>query len=359
MKKLLLFLFTLTIFLFSFSEYIVVSDKIIAGVDNFYNFDGLFIGKSEKFLSGKGELFVVEFKKEKNYFVLFGRDIKYIPENVIYFNFEKNFFLVETENEIYKKESNFEMIKLNFRKKMDFNPFENNLSFPQINLKNLKRKDELSSILSNISSDSLYKTVAILSGEYPYPQGTYSKSRVMVTTWLDTASIYLFNRMNSCGLDSVYYQDFYVGSYHVKNVVGLKKGILSSDTCIVVGAHYDDYSNNFNIAPGADDNASGSAAVLELARNFSSTTSDYDIYFVLFTAEEYGLYGSEYFVYNYILPESIFVFGMLNFDMIGYNPSSNYQLTLYGLSHSDPLKNLYKQMCDSFKLCCWWRKFWK
>lgn len=348
MKKLLLVLFTLTIYLFSFSEYIVVSDKPISGVDNYYSFDGLFIGKSEKLLSGKGEIFVKEFKKEKNYFVLFGRDIKYIPENVIYFNFEKNIFLIETESEIFNKQPNFEIIKLNFRKKRDFNPFENYFSFPQTNLKDLKRKDELSTILSNISSDSLYKTVAVLSGEYPYPQGTYSKSRVMVTTWLDTASVYLFNRMNSCGLDSVYYQDFYVGSYHVKNVVGLKKGVLSSDTCIVVGAHYDDYSNNYNIAPGADDNASGSAAVLELARNFSSTTSDYDIYFVLFTAEEYGLYGSEYFVYNYILPENIFVLGMLNFDMIGYNPSSDYRLSLYGLSHSDPLKNLYKQMCDSF-----------
>ncbi|MEO0289001.1 MAG: M28 family peptidase [candidate division WOR-3 bacterium] len=348
MKKLSFFILTLILYLFSFSEYLVVSDSPISGVDIYYNFDGVFIGKSEKFLSGKGELFVKEFSKNKHYFLLSGKDFKYVPGDIIYFNFEKNLFLVETENEVYGKEANFEIIKLNFRKKMYFNPFENYFSFPQINLKNMKRKDELSDILSNISSDSLYKTVAILSGEYPYPQGTYSKSRVMVTTWLDTASVYLFNRMNSCGLDSVYYQDFYVGSYHVKNVVGLKRGVLSSDTCIVVGAHYDDYSNNYNIAPGADDNASGSAAVLELARNFSSKISDYDIYFVLFTAEEYGLYGSEYFVYNYILPESMFVFGMLNFDMIGYNPSSNYQLTLYGLSHSNPLKNLYKQMCDTF-----------
>ncbi|MEO0237760.1 MAG: M28 family peptidase [candidate division WOR-3 bacterium] len=348
MKKLFFFLLTLLFFLFSFSEYLVVTDKMISKVDIYYNFDGLYIGKTEKFLNGEGELFIKEFRKDKNYFVLSGRNLKNIPKNVIYFNFEKSIFLIESESEIYEKETNFEMVKLNFRKKMDFDPFENYLSFPHIKLKNLRRKDELSGILSNISSDSLYNTVATLSGAYPYPQGTYSKSRVMVTTWLDTASVYLFNRMNSCGLDTVYYQDFYVGSYHVKNVVGLKKGILSSDTCIVVGAHYDDYSNNFNIAPGADDNASGSAAVLELARNFSSTTSDYDIYFVLFTAEEYGLYGSEYFVYNYILPESMFVLGMLNFDMIGYNPSLNYQLTLYGLSHSDPLKNLYKQMCDSF-----------
>lgn len=107
-----------------------------------------------------------------------------------------------------------------------------------------------------------------MSGEYPYPQGTYSKSRVMVTSWLDTASVYLFNRMSDLNLDTVYYQDFMVSSYPVRNIVGLKKGLYSKDTCIVVGAHYDDYSNNYQIAPGADDNASGSAAVLELARVF-------------------------------------------------------------------------------------------
>ncbi len=347
MKKTLLIFLSLTIFLLTFSDYIVVSEKIISGIDPYYVFDGLYIGKTEKILSGNGVLFTKEFRKDKNYFVLFGKDIKSLPEDFIYFNFEKNLILVETDKDLYTKRKDFEMVKLNFRKIIDLKNIQNQTS-PSFDIKKSKKIDELSEILLKISSDSLYNTVATMSGEYPYPQGTYSKSRVMVTSWLDTASVYLFNRMSDLNLDTVYYQDFMVSSYPVRNIVGLKKGLYSKDTCIVVGAHYDDYSNNYQIAPGADDNASGSAAVLELARVFSSFESDYDIYFVLFTAEEWGLYGSEYFVYNYILPKNMHVLGMLNFDMIGYNPSSDYRLTLYGMSHSDPLKTLYKQMCDSF-----------
>ncbi|HAF07787.1 MAG: Putative bacterial leucyl aminopeptidase (Lap module) [candidate division TA06 bacterium 32_111] len=347
MKKILFLFLSVTLFLLSFSDYIVVSEKIFFGFDPYYLFDGLYIGKTEKSFSENGVVFKKEFRKDKNYFVLFGKEMKTLPEDYIYFNFEKNLVLVETDKDIYIKGKDFEIIKLNFKNKIDLKKLQNQ-TIPSFDIKKSKKIDELTLILSNISSDSLYNNVAVLSGEYPYPQGTYSKSRVMVTTWLDTASVYLFNRMSDLNLDSVFYQDFMVSSYPVRNIVGLKKGLYSKDTCIVVGAHYDDYSNDYQIAPGADDNASGSSAVLELSRTFSSYNSDYDIYFVLFTAEEWGLYGSEYFVYDYILPKNMHVLGMLNFDMIGYNPSSDYRLNLYGMSHSNPLKNLYKQMCDSF-----------
>jgi len=70
MKKTLLIFLSLTIFLLTFSDYIVVSEKIISGIDPYYVFDGLYIGKTEKILSGNGVLFTKEFRKDKNYFVL-------------------------------------------------------------------------------------------------------------------------------------------------------------------------------------------------------------------------------------------------------------------------------------------------
>lgn len=350
MKKNFLVFILIISFTTIFSDYLIITKHQELNFDIYYSFDNLFIGKSKEYINDEKILFIKEFREDKKYFILKNYGFFKKPADVIFFDFEKNIFLVETSTDFYKKENGFEMVRLDFKKPMNRMILFSNDMIPEIDFKRftLKNVGELDSIIMGVSSDSLYNTVATLSGEYPYPQGTYSKSRVMVTPWLDTAFVYLYDRMVGTGVDTVFSQPFYVSSYYVKNVVGLKRGILSSDTCIVVGAHYDDYSNDKYIAPGADDNGSGSAAVLELARLFSSYPTDYDIYFVLFTAEEYGLYGSEYFVYNFIIPENKYVLGMLNYDMIGYNPSTDYKLMLYGMSHSNPLKNLFKQACDSF-----------
>lgn len=98
---------------------------------------------------------------------------------------------------------------------------------------------------------------------------------------------------------------------------------------IVVGAHYDhlgmgtqggslDSIPQGKIHQGADDNASGVAGLLEIARYFANNneTEAYNILFIAFSAEELGLLGSRHFVEEPTVPlESIHY--MLNFDMIG------------------------------------------
>ncbi|MDJ0707459.1 MAG: M28 family peptidase [Leptolyngbyaceae cyanobacterium MO_188.B28] len=84
---------------------------------------------------------------------------------------------------------------------------------------------------------------------------------------------------------------------------------------IIIGGHYDSVADS----PGANDNASGTAVVLELARQFSNTPFADQIWFVAFDGEEDGLHGSRAFVRE---ADPQFLSGlsaMLNFDMVGVN----------------------------------------
>jgi len=91
---------------------------------------------------------------------------------------------------------------------------------------------------------------------------------------------------------------------------------------VIVGAHYDHMGkdNRGRVYGGADDNASGTAGVMELARAFRNLKKKpkRTILFILFTAEEKGLLGSKYYVENPLFPLEKTV-AMINLDMIGRN----------------------------------------
>ncbi len=109
------------------------------------------------------------------------------------------------------------------------------------------------------------------------------------------------------------------------NVVGLLEGSDENlkDEYVVIGAHLDHVGRQGEIYfPGANDNASGSAAVLELAKAFSKNKSEIkrSIIFVLFASEELGLYGAKHFVANSPVPKENIV-AMMNLDCIGHGDS--------------------------------------
>ena len=113
------------------------------------------------------------------------------------------------------------------------------------------------------------------------------------------------------------------------NVIGMLEGsnpILKNEV-IIIGAHYDHLGRggegSGSLAPrsgdihyGADDNASGTAGVLELARIFSKQKPKRTILFMTFSGEEEGLLGSNYYVNHPLLPLANTV-AMINMDMIG------------------------------------------
>lgn len=114
---------------------------------------------------------------------------------------------------------------------------------------------------------------------------------------------------------------------------------------VVIGAHYDHlghgtFGGSLNkndigkIHNGADDNASGVAGLLELARYYSTNNikEDYNILFIAFSAEELGLVGSRYWTENPTLPLDK-IHWMLNMDMIGrYNPNNGLAIIGHGTS---------------------------
>jgi Zn-dependent M28 family amino/carboxypeptidase len=126
----------------------------------------------------------------------------------------------------------------------------------------------------------------------------------------------------------------------LKNVIGLIPGSNPAwaDQSVVIGAHYDHLGlgwpdmragNKGQIHNGADDNASGVAVLIELARQLTQTMKPArSIIFVAFTAEESGRRGSKYFVENYKRFSSQKIMGMLNLDTVGR--LNNQQILILG-----------------------------
>jgi hypothetical protein len=130
----------------------------------------------------------------------------------------------------------------------------------------------------------------------------------------------------TCGVSYYqYFKDQELGGHNVGSFVRGSDSALYREF-VIVGAHYDHLgtSPRFALDPelrasarlGADDNASGTAALLELARRLSASPPPRSVLVVHFDAEEYGLVGSRAFVQQPPIPASTIVF-MLNLDMVG------------------------------------------
>ncbi len=110
------------------------------------------------------------------------------------------------------------------------------------------------------------------------------------------------------------------------NVVAVLPGKIYKDKVYIVSAHYDsrvgDALDSTSFAPGANDDGSGTSAVLELARVLSKYEFDFTIIFVLFAGEEQGLLGSRHFAKK-LKDSGITVLGVLNNDIIGNTEGGN------------------------------------
>ena len=116
-----------------------------------------------------------------------------------------------------------------------------------------------------------------------------------------------------------------------------------ADECVIIGAHFDHLGidpmlDGDRIYNGADDNASGVAAVLQIARAFvvSGVQPERTVIFALWDGEEKGLLGSEHFVLNH--PDIKSVKGYINFDMIGRNHNESVpEHVVYFYTQSHPV----------------------
>ena len=147
------------------------------------------------------------------------------------------------------------------------------------------------------------------------------QTRYASTSNCEASGQYIFNAFSGLGLDDVRFESFtFSGSYSSRNVVGEKTGETYPDDIVIICAHYDSTSPSAwrqTLAPGADDNASGTAAVLEAARILASYPLDFTVRFIAFSAEEWGLYGSRAYAAAAGLAGEHIV-GVINLDMIAY-----------------------------------------
>ena len=135
---------------------------------------------------------------------------------------------------------------------------------------------------------------------------------------------YSDTRIDSFMLDRTYANISYQQWQY--NVIATLDGTVFPDSVCIIGGHYDNIlktGDPFSVVPGANDNASGVAAALELARvmkknNFSPRNT---IEFIAFGAEELGLYGSKAYALK-ANESSKKIKMMLNNDMIAYEPGT-------------------------------------
>lgn len=190
--------------------------------------------------------------------------------------------------------------------------------FVSINL--FPQSPQIIQLINNLSKDSLTLYLRQLSGDTSCVIGGQSYtifSRHKNQPGNDKAAQYIYEKFQSWGLQ-VQYEVF---SSTGKNVIATKQGLNDSQAYFVVCAHYDDMPSG-TTAPGADDNASGTATVLEIARVFSQYNFNYTIKFICFDEEEQGLVGSNYYA-TQARNRNDSIIGVINLDMTAYDSNND------------------------------------
>ena len=148
-------------------------------------------------------------------------------------------------------------------------------------------------------------------------------------------------------------------SVTTNNIIGVVEGEgPHANETVIIGAHYDHLGmggfgskapGRTEIHNGADDNATGTAAVLELARRFAKADKRpaRRLVFICFTAEEMGLIGAYHYVENPLFPLGDTI-AMVNFDMIGW--LRNKELTLYNWNTSPAFSPLFEKANEGIGL---------
>ena len=171
-------------------------------------------------------------------------------------------------------------------------------------------------MLNQVNMDSLEATVQHLQ-DYG--------SRIWNSENAFASSDWIASRMEALGLE-VEQQPFNANTWMgsgaaAPNVIGIQRGTLYPDTYVVCGSHFDSFSYEAMMgggtAPGADDNATGVASVLESARIMTQYEFEYSIIYCAYGCEEMGLYGSEAYA-SRCQQQGMDIIGYFNNDMNGY-----------------------------------------
>ena len=213
---------------------------------------------------------------------------------------------------------------------------------------------DVQDMIDAVESLTVYTYTGDLSGEWPVTVGgspyTIQTRYTYSGTPITKATDFVGEHLEALGLP-VEYHVWDDSGY--PNVIAEIEGQVSPDSIVIICAHLDDMPAS-TVAPGADDNASGSVAVLMAADILSQYTWRYTLRFALWTGEEQGLYGSYYYARrSYLDGEDII--GVLNLDMIAYNTQgSQMDMDLHadqnGVPGSMDLAQLFVDVVNAYSL---------
>ncbi|WP_417291639.1 M28 family peptidase [Corallibacter sp.] len=148
------------------------------------------------------------------------------------------------------------------------------------------------------------------------------------TSGIEKAALFIEKELESYSVKpyfETYRDSFKVKDMNAYNVVGYLEGVdpKLKDEFVVIGAHYDHIGiskrivDNDSIANGANDNAAGTSSVLAMAKYFAAKKNNKrSLLFVLFSAEEKGLLGSDHLAKK-LKAENFNLYTMVNMEMIG------------------------------------------
>ncbi len=181
------------------------------------------------------------------------------------------------------------------------------------------------SLKNEITEASVTGLLEELSGEVPVMIGgdehtlvtrhSYSPFNALAAQWI-------YEQFEAMGIPVEYH---YFGD-NGENVVATITGSLYPDQQYIICAHYDDMPSG-NLAPGADDNASGVVGVIETARLLKDQDLKYTVKFIAFDEEEQGLIGSTAYA-GQAATAGDDILGVLNLDMIAYDSNDDYEMSI-------------------------------
>ena len=209
---------------------------------------------------------------------------------------------------------------------------------------NLSYYSDISDVLAEINPDTVQYFIQSLQDF-----GT----RFLLAPTRDSVATWIRERFLAMGITDVVIDSFQYSGTWQKNVVATLPGTVTPDQVYVFGGHHDSYSygNPMQVAPGADDNASGTAATLEVARAMMATgyQPDATIKFVTFAAEEYGLYGSADFAQKAVA-SGLNIKLMINHDMISYTNGTpgNWRVGMNYYSGSEHIMNIASTLMQQY-----------
>ncbi len=198
-------------------------------------------------------------------------------------------------------------------------------------------------IVGQVNQDTLMKFIRQLSGVDPVtingqPYTIVSRHKSNASN--DQAGNFIQETLTRYGLTTTQ-QGF---SSTGKNIIGVKTGTQFPNKKYIICAHFDDMPSG-TTAPGADDNGSGTAAVMEAARIMSQYNFPYTIIFALWDEEEQGLIGSAYYA-NQAAAAGDSILGVINMDMIAYDSNNDNVANLHVRASAANSLELYNKMVE-------------